>query len=410
MRTSYPPGDAAASTTVIDRPARPEVLNGPSSGSAPRRGRRRIVLIVTGLTVLAIGVPVAVFATVDRTGSRPSLVAIAPSRSPQPTPAATAGPSPGPSSSPPPTIRRYQAVRLGVRGSARAINDRGDVVGVIDATSGPRHPFLWRNGKVTDLGQIEPTFDGSGEAVDVNDRGQVVGYSTIGSKNPHIDRVAFIWQDGVMTALSTPGFDSVANAINDQGQVVGAYQADDGAHAFLWQEGVLTDLGAGGATGINDKGQIVGWRQIDPQTFVACIRSGGRVTDLPVVPGSSTNAEAINNAGWVIGHGRADSDEPGIMHGYLWRSGGVTDIGEIGAGMTEPGDINERGQIVGMTGLNNFAHPTPFLWQDGVMNDLTKRGLPTGAGATAINNRGQIAGNIRDNRDQSQAVIFTERP
>lgn len=53
-----------------------------------------------------------------------------------------------------------------------------------------------------------------------------------------------------------PGVNSVANGINDKGQIVGQ---SDGS-AFLYENGSMTGIGVlEGAAGINNSGQIVGW-------------------------------------------------------------------------------------------------------------------------------------------------------
>ena len=70
------------------------------------------------------------------------------------------------------------------------------------------------------------------QAHDINNRGQVVGYSYIGSGSPH----AFLWEDGEMTDLGTlGGYDSEANGINDRGQVAGFSRTRSGyRYATLW--------------------------------------------------------------------------------------------------------------------------------------------------------------------------------
>jgi probable HAF family extracellular repeat protein len=71
-------------------------------------------------------------------------------------------------------------------------------------------------------------------------------------------------QSGTITDLGNLGSVSRARGINDRGQIVGNSSLATGAtHAFLWENGVITDLGTlGGANsqalGINDRGQIVG--------------------------------------------------------------------------------------------------------------------------------------------------------
>lgn len=71
-------------------------------------------------------------------------------------------------------------------------------------------------------------------ATDINDRGQVVGYSSIrpGEFTMH----AFLWEDGEMQDLGTLGGpNSRASAVNNRGQVVGESLEDESSErAVLW--------------------------------------------------------------------------------------------------------------------------------------------------------------------------------
>jgi probable HAF family extracellular repeat protein len=115
---------------------------------------------------------------------------------------------------------------------------------------------------ITDLGTL-PGGTAS-TALDINNRGQVVGQSDTASSFP-----AVLWEDGDITNLGTlGGNDSVAWGINDRGQVVGESTTASGRfHAFLWEDGQMVDLGTlapGGkfhgsrATSINNRGQVAG--------------------------------------------------------------------------------------------------------------------------------------------------------
>ena len=97
---------------------------------------------------------------------------------------------------------------------------------------------------------------GTSDALGLNDSDQVVGY--YGSE-------AFLYSDGTLTNLGTLGGNvAVAQSINDSGQIVGysntsSYQTD----AFLYSNGTMTDLGNLGGTSIanriNNSGQVVGY-------------------------------------------------------------------------------------------------------------------------------------------------------
>jgi len=87
---------------------------------------------------------------------------------------------------------------------------------------------------ITDLGTL-PGREAS-EANDINDRGQVVGFSRTASYSDHH---AFLWENGEMTDLGAlPGTDrSEASDINNRGQVVGyGITASGDFHAVLWTD------------------------------------------------------------------------------------------------------------------------------------------------------------------------------
>src|SRR5688500_17582666 len=75
----------------------------------------------------------------------------------------------------------------------------------------------------------------SAHANDVNEAGQVVGYA--GNR-------ASIWQNGVLTALTTLGGTAgMAEAINENGQIVGSSSLTTpptGYRAVLWDNGSIT--------------------------------------------------------------------------------------------------------------------------------------------------------------------------
>ena len=94
---------------------------------------------------------------------------------------------------------RYTLVSLGTLGGetskALAINERGEIVGDSSRPDGSTHGFVWRNGKMADLGVLAGGDFSS--AQDINDRGEIVGVSGIDGG----PRSAVIWRNGLVRAL-----------------------------------------------------------------------------------------------------------------------------------------------------------------------------------------------------------------
>jgi len=236
--------------------------------------------------------------------------------------------------------------------------------------------------------------------------------------------------------LGTPGIRSVANAINDKGEVVGAVSSPDGSdsHAFVYRDGRMQDLNItfpnSAATAINDNGAITGryndfginraftydnasgfmplpsqgWGQV----FTNDINNQGRVvgvgvhnnqfrafqsgpgaslTDLGTLGGPSSRAEAINEAGTVVGAAALPNN--GGSHAFLYN-GQMIDLGTLGGMDSIATDINDKGQIVGASTLRQGGVHA-FVYENGRMTDLGNFGSGTTA-AQAINNNGVIVG------------------
>jgi probable HAF family extracellular repeat protein len=255
-----------------------------------------------------------------------------------------------------PTDPQYTIIELGHLGGnytePHAINDRRQVVGLSVFTDDFIHPFLWQNGQMTDLGLLPDGI--AADAQDINFVGDVVGAGTAAS-HPDFPHAILCRQGRVIELGMFPGgFAAQAFAINDWGLIAG--MADDGVatQATVWWQGRPIALGA-----------------------------------LPSSVGYSEAAD-VNNLGQVVGRSLMDSVR---SHATLWERGRIIDLGTL------PGDdhsmafaINDRSQIVGLSGNVGQSTQRAFLWEHGVMRDL---GIPPGAtfsGATDINLFGVVLG------------------
>jgi probable HAF family extracellular repeat protein len=169
-------------------------------------------------------------------------------------------------------------------GFAFWMNDNGQVVGTsgscantqpVGVVVGP-HAVLWeKDGSVHELpslgGTVNTTLFAVGNrAISINNQGQMVGGSTLpGNTTAH----AVLWPNktSILDLGTLPGdFVSGALEINDRGDVVGVSQDPSGnPRAFLWQNGAMHDLNdlippnsplyLLFAAGIDSRGEIAGF-------------------------------------------------------------------------------------------------------------------------------------------------------
>jgi probable HAF family extracellular repeat protein len=330
-------------------------------------------------------------------------------------------------------------------GSTHQISERAVVVGAA-ATSTPAppnkaicggpdglvpnifHAFEWRNGELIDLGAL-PGIECS-EATAINKSGEIVGRSGNGVIDPLVgveELRAVVWEDGQIIDLGTLGGNhSIADDINDRGQVVGitvnaipdpfsllyalaGFTNGTQTRAFLWEKGQMHDLGTLGGPdaegfNINRRGQIFGVSYInstpDPVTglpplhpFVWTKETG--MKDLGSLGGALgfVNCECggFNNQGQVVGMSNLAGDT--VADPFFWDGENLIDLftSSVGGNPLSPTALNDAGEIAGGAVFPKRPFDA-FLWKNGVATDL---GTVDGDGcswARAMNNRGQIVG------------------
>ena len=303
--------------------------------------------------------------------------------------------------------RRYEVVEIPSLGGwytePSAINNRGEVTGFsyFDGTD-VAHAFLYSGGITRDLGTLGgPVSYGR----DVNDDGEVVGYSETAARFDH----AFVYRDGSLQDLGTlGGFYSEANAISAAGRIVGTAEDRDGFYrAFVYEGGPMTALpidamyARGEAT--NDVGMIAG-EFTTPQNEVHAFVFGSVFMDIGTLGGDQAYAQAINARGDVVGI----STPPGAgFTGFLYRDGVMR---ELVPTYSEPNDLNDGGVVVGYAhfGIEGRA----FVWDavNGIqdLNALIDPQLGwTLQVAAGINDLGQIVGHGSRAGGAHVAVLLT---
>jgi probable HAF family extracellular repeat protein len=333
---------------------------------------------------------------------------------------------------------RYRLVDLGTFGGPASyfangydgiLNNHGTAVGAANTTEqdpfcfwAPNcfgtHAFQAQNGVVTDLGVL-PGGDSS-TATWISANGLIAGFSQNGEFDPLLGGFpeirAALWRNGEMTDLGTlgGGFESLANAANNRGQVVGfalntvpdpcSLIVATQTRAFLWQNGTMQDLGTLGgpdanAEQVNDAGQIAGsssTNSIDPATGCPFVHpffwQNGTMLDMGTLGGTGFEIRALNERGEVVGLSNLSGDQ--TFHPFLWSKGQLTDLGTLGGDNGEPNWINNRGDIVGKADLPG---PAPqlhdaVLWKHGQVVDLGVLPGDSCSNAYFVNSHGQVVG------------------
>ena len=375
----------------------------------------------------------------------------------------------------------YTLIDLGTLGGtyskAFAINEAGQVVGNSNTADGETYPFLvtpedtdgdgtpdrWFrdddadgvNDLMISLGLLGGggSFGFGGIALDINEHGQVVGWSTIDDPTNNEMMHAFLWAEEEMIDLGLfeVGKGSMVAAINNHGLIVGRSASTSIDSGFLivpldtsgdgtpdlWVadengDGVndlMTTLVTSQfeAKDINDAGQVLGNKGYPINRGLLLTpedtdddgtpdlwwrdENGDGLSDLfvelpPLEGGNTTEAEDLNASGQVAGTSAAKDGKWTLWHAVVWDTSLTpTDLGAPGNKWTKSSGaaINDQGDVVGGGGGE------AMLWIDGKMFALldlltNPDGVGTINKAHDINNAGQIVG-FTTNGDVIEAFV-----
>lgn len=256
--------------------------------------------------------------------------------------------------------------------------------------------FVWKFGSMSPLPYSNPTYT-SGQANEINNDGAIVttiynGFGCLGEL--HLPTAAYGLPAGIhpVPPLDELRLESEAQGINNLGHVVGgAMNACDvpGRHAFLWLHSPAYGLSAGMhdltpeitnlnqvaiANAISDQGHVVGQIQrpegilnFDPFLWLNGVR-----TMLTRPAGAATAwASDVNSFGAVVGSYAAGFDQP--SYGFLWYGNTTYRLQDLLADdtgwiMRRASGINDRGQITGYAerdGTFRAVILDPILFADG---------------------------------------------
>jgi probable HAF family extracellular repeat protein len=156
--------------------------------------------------------------------------------------------------------------------NALGVNNRAQVVGAYWEDDGTAHGYLWERGRMTTI-DVPGAF--ATQPLDINDRGQVVGYYLDDLTGRPGTIHGYLWDRGRVVTIAAPDAPiTLPFDLNNRGQIVGQLRTDatvppaedPGTRGFLLAKGVkgpFTPVSFPGAprsiaNAINDRGQIVG--------------------------------------------------------------------------------------------------------------------------------------------------------
>ena len=296
--------------------------------------------------------------------------------------------------------------------------------------------------RLIDLGTLGgPNSSETQESPFINNTGMVVGFADTAIPNPDNSEGfvfhAFRWRGGPIRDLGTlpGGVNSFAVWSNNAGEVAGLSEngrvdpllGTPEGRGVLWKKnGQIVNLGTLGgheslAASINERGQVAGFAaNRTPDRFSlfwpgtqtrAFLWQKGIMRDLGTLGGpDALLTGGVNNRGQVAGESYTNSEpnpDTGMptLDPFLWTNGTMVDLGTLGGTVGMATALNNRGQVAGQSNLagNQTAHP--FLWSRGTLTDLGTLGGTFGT-AIWMNDAGEVVGGAATTADEASHAFF----
>lgn len=284
----------------------------------------------------------------------------------------------------------------------RIINEAGQIVGHSKIATSEDHAFLW-NGAIADLGLAGVMS----HAAAINETGQIVGDVQLSAND---SMHAFLYNsDGMKDLGAQDGLPTSASAINASGLIAGWYGLQGTEKAFVYADGAIKPLGClperdvncqSMASAINDRGQVVG-ALFDGQVHIFLHEKTPDGKDIMRSLGALPEAQAcsaggINDQTWVVGHCSTDKTW-NTARAFFFDGQKMVDLSTLlpaESGWTTlkaAHAINKDGHIAGVGVINGAEHaflmkpvpvdqPPPVMYKLTVKKDGDGTGLVAGPG------------------------------
>ena len=251
------------------------------------------------------------------------------------------------------------------------------------------------------------------QITDINNNNQIVGSSISGEQAS-----AAVWSEGTVTSIAINS-QSVATAINDAGQITINSVNDDGiAEPYIYELATdefmpiansesSTKNGGLFVVDVNNNGEVLGYGATAEGNLEAFIWRDNSIEFIGTLGGAVSIPIAINDAGDVIGVSEIENSEQ--LTGFIYRDGTINNL-DAGQGLiTLPQAFNENGEVVGIyapiEGELDANASSAFIWREGEFSDLGSLG-----GASTIpvdiNEQGQVIALSEDASEQIESVLW----